>query len=215
MAAMTTTISSTTPDNTLLLTGFEPFGAFTVNPTEAIVRTLDGEVIAGCRVKGLVLPVVFGAAGDLLLQALEATSPKAVICLGLAGKRTDIAIERIAVNLDDADIPDNAGNRPVDQPVVPGGPPAYWSTLPVKAMLEALKENTIPASISLSAGTFVCNHVFYRLMQALEGRPGTQGGFVHVPPISGQSPANGRAELEALADSIRKILVTAASRLAS
>lgn len=171
-----------TSDNNILLTGFESFGEFSSNPSELIVKSLDGENINGCTVKGLVLPVVFGEAGDLLIQAVEKFRPKAVICLGLAGKRQEISLERLAVNLDDADIPDNAGNKPVDLPVLADGPPACWSTLPVKALLAALLEQGIPASLSMSAGTYVCNHVFYRLLYALRDIPSIPAGFIHLPP---------------------------------
>jgi len=111
-------------DNSILLTGFESFGEFDVNPTELIVKALDGEIIDDITIKGVVLPVVFGKAGDLLINAVDETKPKAVICLGLAGKRHDISLERLAVNLDDADIPDNAGSKPVDSPVLAEGLPA-------------------------------------------------------------------------------------------
>jgi len=168
-------------DNSILLTGFESFGEFDVNPTELIVKALDGEIIDDITIKGVVLPVVFGKAGDLLINAVDETKPKAVICLGLAGKRHDISLERLAVNLDDADIPDNAGSKPVDSPVVTEGPPACWSTLPVKAILAALKEQGIPASLSMSAGTYVCNHVFYRLMYELQSTPLIPAGFIHLP----------------------------------
>lgn len=171
-------------EKTLLLTGFTPFGPFAVNPSERIVNALSGATIAGHRVEGLVLPVVFGEAGDRLIEAVSRENPRVVICLGLAGNRDDIGIERLAVNLDHADIPDNAGNQPVDRPIVPGGPPAYWSTLPVQAMAAALREAGIAASLSLSAGTFVCNHVFYRLMQALAERPHVRGGFIHLPAVA-------------------------------
>jgi pyroglutamyl-peptidase len=174
-----------TPDNTILLAGFEPFGDFATNPSQLVVETLDGRVINGCTVRGVVLPVVFGEAGDRLLEALEKTRPKAVVCLGLAADRKDISIERLAVNLDDARMPDNAGNLPVDQVIVPGAPPACWATLPVKNILADLSGADIAASLSMSAGTYVCNHVFFRLLVALQENPSARGGFIHVPPLSG------------------------------
>jgi len=172
---------NTPTDKTILLTGFEPFGKHEINPTELIVRELDGEVIGGCKIKGLVLPVVFGDAGDILIKAIKKVNPGVVLCLGLAADRMEISIERLAVNLDDAEIPDNAGNQPVDQMIDPDGPAAYWSTLPIKEIAAALKMQNIPASVSMSAGTFVCNHVYYKLMLFLADRPKIKGGFVHFP----------------------------------
>jgi len=138
--------------------------------------------MAGRRVVGAVLPCVFGRAGKELQRLLRQHRPAVVVCLGLAESRAEITPERVAINVDDARIPDNAGRTPVDRPVIGGAPAAYWSTLPVKAMVAALRARGLPASVSNSAGTFVCNHVFFRLMHALRRRRGVSGGFVHVPP---------------------------------
>ena len=127
------------------------------------------------------LPCVFGDSARVLAEALERFRPELVLCAGQAGGRARISLERVAINCDDARIPDNAGNQPVDEPVVQGGPAAYFTSLPVKAALAALTAEQIPAEVSQSAGTYVCNHVFYALMHALRLRPGTRGGFVHVP----------------------------------
>lgn len=194
-----------TPADTVLLAGFEPFGEFTVNPSQLVVEALDGQTVNGYRVKGIVLPVVFGVAGDRLTDAIAMTNPKAVICLGLAADRKAISLERLAVNLDDARMPDNAGNRPVDCAIVPDGPPACWSTLPVKAMAAALTNAGIPASLSMSAGTYVCNHVFYRLMRILAERPSTIGGFVHLPPLQQQAEGAGTTPATLLAAMTRII----------
>lgn len=199
----------TTTDKTILLTGFEPFGSFTANPSALLARQLDGETAGAYRIRSTVLPVVFGEAGDRLIAAIEDLAPAWVICLGLAANRREISMERCAVNLDDADIPDNAGNLPVDQAIVGGGPPAYWSTLPVKAMVSALRELDIPASVSLSAGTYVCNHVFYRLMHHLAGRPGIRGGFVHLPPLAGQVEGTGAPDAAVLLAAVRHLVRTA------
>jgi pyroglutamyl-peptidase len=169
----------------ILLTGFEPFGGDTVNPTVQIVGRLHGTRLAGCEVVGVVLPCVFGEAVVRLRSALRRTAPRLVICLGQAGGRAEITPERVAINVDDARIPDNAGRQPVDVPVVRGGPAAYWSTLPVKAIVAALRKQGIPAAVSQTAGTFVCNHVFYALMHALRRRS-VRAGFIHVPWLPAQ-----------------------------
>jgi pyroglutamyl-peptidase len=165
----------------VLLTGFEPFGGETRNPSQEIAAALHGRIIARRTVVGAVLPCVFRDAIPELGQHLRRHQPELVIALGQAGGRPDITPERIAINLVDARIPDNAGAQPLDRPVVKGGPAAYWSTLPIKAVASALRQHGIPASISQSAGTFVCNHVFYGLMHALRRRRGVRGGFIHVP----------------------------------
>jgi pyroglutamyl-peptidase len=183
---------------TILLTGFEPFGGARVNPSQEIVRRLDGAVIAGHRVVGAVLPCVFGGAIRELRRRLRATRPVLVICTGQADGRAEITPERVAINVNDARMPDNAGRKPTDTPVVRGGPAAYWSTLPVKAIVQALKRRGIPASVSSTAGTFVCNHVFYALMHELaqqekgarrlrSGHHAVRGGFIHVPLLPEQA----------------------------
>lgn len=166
---------------TILVTGFEPFAGDARNPSAEIARALDGRVIAGRRVVAAVLPCVFGVARRRLLALVQARQPDVVICLGLAGGRMEITPERVAINVDDARIPDNAGRAPVDRPIVAGGPAAYWSTLPVKAIVAALRERGIPGAVSQTAGTFVCNHVFYGLMHALRRKRAVRAGFVHVP----------------------------------
>lgn len=173
----------------VLVTGFEPFGGERVNPSAEIVRALRGRVIAGHGVAGWVLPCVFGASLEALREALRRERPMLVVALGQAGGRTGITPERVAVNLNDARIPDNAGERPVDTPVVPGGATAFWSTLPVKAIVAALQARGVPAAVSPTAGTYVCNHVFYGLMHALRRRRGVRGGFIHVPWLPEQAPA--------------------------
>ena len=168
----------------VLLTGFDPFGGAAVNPSWLAVQALQGRRIAGHRVVVAQLPTVFGAAMTQLNALLRKHRPALVICVGQAGGRAALSLERVAINLDDARIADNAAARPIDTPVVPGGPTAYFTSLPVKAMLVALQRKGIAAEVSQTAGTFVCNHVFYGLMHALATRRGlrhTRGGFVHVP----------------------------------
>lgn len=207
----------------ILLTGFEPFGGETINPSwtaaEAACRVLQAE---GHAVAAVQLPCVFKQSITVLEDALRDHRPELVICVGQAGGRPRISLERVAINCDDARIPDNAGNCPVDQEVVPGGPAAYFSSLPVKAALAALRSAGIPAEVSQSAGTYVCNHVFYALMHALftcpdAGSPPVRGGFIHVPYETQQVPrGSGTPSLpaavmaEALAVVVRTALVTAA-----
>lgn len=167
--------------NTVLLTGFEPFGGEAENPSQEIARALDRRRIGGRTVVGRVLPCAFGASRVELARLVRAVRPELVICLGLAGGRAEITPERVAINIDDARLPDNAGAQPVDRPIVRGGPAAYWSTLPIKAIVAALRARGMPAAVSQTAGTFVCNHVFYGLMHALRGNRRVRGGFIHVP----------------------------------
>ncbi|MFF5207294.1 pyroglutamyl-peptidase I [Streptosporangium sp. NPDC000396] len=160
---------------TVLLTGFEPFDGATVNPSWEAVKLVPG-------VRAVQLPCVFGEAPERLRAAVAEHDPAVVVCVGQAGGRADVTVERVAVNLNDARIPDNAGRQPIDEPVVPGGPAAYFATLPVKACVAAARTAGVPASVSHSAGTFVCNHLFYGLMHLIATeRPGVRGGFVHVP----------------------------------
>jgi pyroglutamyl-peptidase len=171
----------------ILITGFEPFGGEQRNPSQEIAQALDGRVISGRRVVGAVLPCVFGASIAELKKLLRTHRPELVVCVGQAGGRAEITPERVAINIDDARIADNAGRQPIDRPVVRGGPAAYWSTLPIKAIVAALRKKKIPAAVSQTAGTFVCNHVFYGLMHALRRRRGVRGGFVHVPFLPEQA----------------------------
>ncbi len=166
---------------TVLVSGFEPFGGDTRNPSGEIARALDGRVIFDRRIVAAVLPCVFGKSRRELRALLRTHRPERVIALGLAANRTEITPERVAINVDDARIPDNAGAQPLDRAIVRGGPTAYWSSLPIKAIVAALRKRRIPAAVSQSAGTFVCNHVFYGLMHELRRSRTVGGGFIHVP----------------------------------
>jgi pyroglutamyl-peptidase len=166
---------------TVLVTAFEPFGGERDNASELAVRPLEGRVIADHRLVVEILPCVFGVAAEALRAAIARAQPSLVIACGEASERQAISLERIAINLDDARIADNRGAKPVDRAIADGGVIAYWSTLPIKAMGRAIFEQKIPVELSQSAGTFVCNHVFYELMRALEGQTAVRGGFVHVP----------------------------------
>lgn len=175
------------PHATILLTGFEPFGGEAVNPSWLIAQQMHGECIGDLRVQALCLPTAFGQALVPLKKALRQFQPQLVLCLGQASGRAELTPERVAINVDDARMPDNLGQRPIDQPVVPRAPAAYFSSLPIKAMTAAMQQAGLPAVVSQTAGTFVCNHVFYGLMHALRRRPGVRGGFMHVPLLPEQT----------------------------
>ncbi|WP_436757386.1 pyroglutamyl-peptidase I [Streptosporangium sp. V21-05] len=158
----------------VLLTGFEPLDGGG-NPSWEAITLVPG-------VRTALLPCAFGGALEHLRAAVVEHDPAVVVCVGQAGGRPDVTVERLAVNLDDACVPDRAGHRPIDEPVVRGGPAAYFSTLPVKACVAAARAVGVPASVSQSAGTFLCNHLFYGLMHMIATeRPAIRGGFVHVP----------------------------------
>lgn len=201
------------PVGPVLVTGFEPFGGEPVNPSQQIAAALHGRVIEGRTVVGLTLPCVFGVALDALDVALRTHRPALVVCVGQSGGRADLTPERVAINVDDARIPDNAGRQPVDTPVVAGGPAAYWSGLPIKAIVAALRARGLPASVSQTAGTFVCNHVFYGLMHRLARLPEVRGGFVHVPFSEEQKARNKSAPALPLATLIEGIAVAVATSL--
>jgi pyroglutamyl-peptidase len=165
-----------------LVTAFEPFGGSLVNASAEAVALLP-ERVGDVDIVRAVLPCVFGAASARLAELIAATEPDVVVAVGEAGGRTSVDLERVAVNLDDARIPDNAGNRPIARPVVAGAPVAYLSGLPIKACAAAVEDLGVPGGVSNTAGSFVCNHVFFSLMHLLDGRPGVRGGFVHVPTL--------------------------------
>lgn len=167
---------------TVLITGIEPFESDPTNPSWEIARALDGERIDGATLVARQLPCVFGRANLELVAAIEATQPSLVLALGLASGRSEISVERVAIKVIDARIPDNAGHQPVDVPVVADGPAAYFSSLPIKAIVHALRAAGVPAAVSQSAGTYNCNHLFDGLMHHIATRaPRMRGGFIHVP----------------------------------
>ncbi|AXF60100.1 pyroglutamyl-peptidase I [Leclercia sp. W6] len=175
---------------TVLITGFEPFGGETVNPSWEVVKQLDGAIIDDCRVVARQLPCVFGESLSMLNAAIDALQPSVVLAIGQAGGRVDVTVERVAINVDDARIADNHGQQPVDVAIVEGGPAAWFSTLPIKAIVAALRESGIPASVSQTAGTFVCNHVMYGVLHKLADNPEVKGGFIHIPYLPEQAAAH-------------------------
>ena len=174
----------------VLLTGFDPFGGDPVNPSWLAARALHRRRLAGHPVLAAQLPTQFGASLARLRALLAEHRPALVICLGLAASRSALSLERVAINVDDARIADNAGAQPIDMPVVADAPTAYFSRLPIKSMHAAIQAGGVAVEVSQTAGTFVCNHVFYGLMHHLASTRGfarTRGGFIHVPPLPEQA----------------------------
>lgn len=199
---------------TVLLTGFEPFNGAAINPAWEAVRALEGWSGEDFRVEVRQLPCVFVDANRALADMVDALHPDVVIAVGQAGGRAEISVERVAINVDDASILDNAGRQPVDQAIAEEGPAAYFTNLPIKAMVAVMREAGLRAGVSQTAGTFVCNHVFYGLMRhvAASGR-NVKAGFIHVPYLPEQAEARDDAPpsmaLEAIVSSIRIAVETA------
>lgn len=171
----------------LLLTAFDPFGGSPINPALEAVK-LVSNTVAGVEIVKLEVPTVFGKSIDTVAAAIEKETPDAVLCIGQAGGRYDLTPERVAINLDDARIPDNEGNQPIDTVIREDGAPAYFATLPIKAMTAKIREAGLPASVSNTAGTFVCNHLMYGVLYTLaKDYPGVKGGFMHVPFVPSQT----------------------------
>ncbi|MCY8312087.1 pyroglutamyl-peptidase I [Bacillus spizizenii] len=172
----------------VLITGFDPFDKETVNPSWEAAKQLNGLETDEAIITAEQIPTVFRTALDTLRQAILKHQPDIVICVGQAGGRMQITPERVAINLADARIPDNEGHQPIDEEISPRGPAAYWTGLPVKRMTAKMKENGIPAAVSYTAGTFVCNYLFYGLMDHISRTsPQIRGGFIHIPFIPEQT----------------------------
>lgn len=170
----------------LLLTAFDPFGGETINPALEAVKLVSDKV-GGVEIVKLMVPTVFGKSVQTVAAAIEKERPDAVLCIGQAGGRFDLTPERVAINCDDARIPDNEANQPIDKVIFEDGEPAYFSSLPIKAMVQSIRKEGIPASVSNTAGTFVCNHLMYGVLYTLAKRyPGVRGGFMHVPFVPSQ-----------------------------
>ncbi|GHU72666.1 pyrrolidone-carboxylate peptidase [Spirochaetia bacterium] len=169
----------------LLLTAFDPFGGEKVNPALEAVKLIPDR-IGGVDIVKLEIPTVFRKSIDRVVEAIEKEKPDVVFCIGQAGGRFDLSPERVAINVDDARIPDNEGNQPVGT-IYEDGENAYFATLPIKAMVKKIRDAGLPASVSNTAGTFVCNHIMYGVLYHLNKRfPGIKGGFMHVPFIPEQ-----------------------------
>ena len=170
----------------VLVTGFDPFGGADINPAYEAVKLLPDQ-IKNAEIIKMEIPTVFEKEGEVLEKGILENKPDIVICVGQAGGRSAITVEKVAINLIEARIPDNEGKQPLDRPVYEDGENAYFAKLPVKAMVREIKSHGIPAKISYTAGTFVCNDVMYRLLYMIDRKyPGMKGGFIHVPYLPEQ-----------------------------
>lgn len=170
----------------ILLTGFDPFGGEPVNPAEEAVKRVSDN-IRGAEVIKLTIPTVQTKSVKAIEEAIETHNPDIVISIGQAGGRFDITPERVAINMNDFRIKDNEGNQPTDEVIQEDGQPAYFTNLPVKAMVKHMNDNNIPATLSYTAGTFVCNHVMYGILYMIDKKyPNIKGGFIHIPYMTSQ-----------------------------
>jgi pyroglutamyl-peptidase len=199
---------------TVLLTGFEPLNKETINPAWEAVSALAGWRGEDFIVEARQLPCVFGLANRVLNDALDDLKPALVIAVGQAGGRVELSVERVAINVDDAPIPDNAQRQLIDEPIVRDGPAAYFSTLPIKAIVRGMRAAGLPASVSQTAGTFVCNHAFYGLMHATAGSE-VRAGFIHIPYLPEQAAAHPGAASMALAEVVRGLKIAIEVALAA
>lgn len=174
----------------ILVTGFDPFGGEKINPALETIKRLPDEIL-GAQIIKLEIPTVVGKSLAKITEAVEKENPDVVLSIGQAGGRADITVERIGINIDDCRIPDNEGNQPIDEPVIKGCPAAYFVTIPIKAIVEKIKANKIPASISNTAGTFICNHVCYGVAHLAAARTAAgkpmKSGFIHIPLLPEQA----------------------------
>ena len=168
----------------LLITGFDPFGGETINPAWEAVKLLP-EIIGNFRIHKFQIPTVFDLAAETVLKTAETIHPDVILCVGQAGGRAAVTPERVAINLRDARISDNQGNQPTEAPIVPNGPVAYFSTVPVSSMAQSIRDAGLPGQVSNTAGTFVCNDTLYALLHHYAGTP-VRVGFIHVPYLPQQ-----------------------------
>ena len=183
----------------ILVTGFDPFGGETINPAIESVKLLPDNIL-GNKIIKIEIPTVIGKSLQVIEQAIVEHNPDVILSIGQAGGRTNISVERIGINIDDARIPDNEGNQPIDEPVFSDGPDAYFVNVPIKAMVQKMKSGNIPASISNTAGTYICNHVTYGVQHMIHTKyPHKRSGFIHIPFLPEQvvnKPSYASMELE-------------------
>ncbi|MFN4014591.1 MAG: pyroglutamyl-peptidase I [Reyranella sp.] len=193
------------------MTGFDPFGGDEVNPSSLAVSRLKKKV-GKVTVATAVLPTSYATSAKVLRQAIDQATPDIVLCVGQAGGRTELCLERVGINVQDARIPDNDGQQPIDVPVRAGGPAAYFATLPVKACVAEMRKAGLPAAVSNTAGTFVCNHILYSLMDIIASHPAKmRGGFLHIPYVPEQAARLGGAPSMAVDDIVRGIEIILAT----
>lgn len=198
----------------VLLTGFEPFNGALLNPSGELVKRVESDSVAGAHITTAVLPVTYKDSASTLLSLIQEQDPDVIICFGQAEGRSSITPERFAVNLNDAALADNSGEKRVNQRISSDSPEAFESTLPVNEVVSALKDLEIPATASLTAGAFVCNHIFYEMQKALEGK-GKISGFVHVPLMIEQQddfPGLFTMDLEQMVSAAKTIVETLVAR---
>lgn len=172
----------------ILMSGFEPFGDDTTNPALEAIKLLEGKKLQGGEIITVKTPVVRFKAIEAVINAIEKHKPNIVVTVGQAGGRAGITPERVAINIDDFRIKDNEGNQVIDEPIIKGAPKAYFSTLPIKAMVQAMQQNKIPSLVSNTAGTFVCNHLFYGVCHYIASKKlNIRHGFVHIPLLPEQA----------------------------
>ena len=192
----------------ILVTGFDPFGGEKVNPSLEAVKSLPS-VIHGAEIRWVEIPTVFYKSAEVLEAEIVRYQPDVVLCIGQAGGRASLTPERIAINQDDARIPDNQGNQPIDTPICLDGEAAYFSTLPIKAMVQAIKEDGLPATVSNTAGTFVCNHLMYQALYLADKKfPNMRAGFMHIPYMTEQVVNKPNTASMCLRDIVRGIEAT-------
>ncbi len=193
----------------ILITAFDPFGGDKINPALEAVKLMK-DTIAGAEIVKLEIPTVFHDSIDKVVEAMLKEKPDVILNIGQAGGRFEVTPERVAINVDDARIPDNKGNQPIDKPIYEEGEPAYFATLPVKAMVKSIRDAGIPSSLSNSAGTFVCNHIMYGVLHEIASRKlDIRAGFIHVPFIPEQVVQRGTALPSMAMDDIKKGLEAA------
>lgn len=189
----------------ILVTGFDPFGGEKVNPALEAVKSLPSE-IHGAEIHWVEIQTVFYRSAEVLEAEIVRFQPDAVLCIGQAGGRASLTPERVAINQDDARIPDNQGKQPIDTPIRLDGQAAYFSTLPIKAMVQAIKEEGLPATVSNTAGTFVCNHLMYQALYLADKKfPDMRAGFMHIPYMTEQVINKPNTASMNLADIVRGI----------
>ena len=199
----------------VLVTGFDPFGGEPINPAWEAVKAMK-DTIAGAEIVKMQIPTVVGKSIEKIHQKMKELQPDLVISVGQAGGRFGVTPERVAINVTDARIPDNEGNQPIDEPIFPDGPAAYFSNLPVRAMVQAIKDAGYPSVLSNSAGTYICNHVMYGILYYIEKEfPNVRGGFIHVPYAPSQVVNKPSTPSMALADITASLEAAVAAAISS
>lgn len=199
----------------VLVTGFDPFGGEPINPAWEAVKAMK-DTIAGAEIIKMQIPTVVGKSIEKIHQKMKELQPDLVISVGQAGGRFGVTPERVAINVTDARIPDNEGNQPIDEPIFSDGPAAYFSNLPVKAMVQAIKDAGYPSVLSNSAGTYICNHVMYGILYYIEKEfPNVRGGFIHVPYAPSQVVNKPSTPSMALADITASLEAAVAAAVSS